>query len=140
MLIYFILFSEWLWADYMLYDYFKEQFLQRTTELGQEKLAYEKEVLRNVSESTLRRCKKQKADRGCEYFNKGEISFLDEIREQQTNKSVRRIVDNILNAVKTIKLNNPKIQKTINKLQLQIKEHFTIMQRTKIRMHNKSHI
>ena len=113
----------------MLYEYFKEQFLQKTAEFGHEKLAHEKKVLRNLSERTLRKCKKQNADEVCKYFEKGEIDFLEEVRENQTNKSVQIIVDKILNEVKELKLNEPKIQKTVKILHEQIKEFFTTIQR-----------
>ena len=115
----------------MLYDYFKVQFLQKTKIYGHKRLVYEKEVLRNVSENTLRNCLEKNGEKDCEYLVKDELSFIEEIRETQTNKSVQIILNKILKEVRTMKLNESKIQKTIKELQLQIYEYFTTMQRKK---------
>ena len=80
---------EWLWADYMLYNYFKDRFVTKLDKFGRQRLEYEKEVLRNLSESTLHRCKQKPVANFCQYFNKGEIEFLDELRENQRNKSLK---------------------------------------------------
>ena len=83
-------FLEWLWADYMLYNYFKDRFVRKLDELGRQRLEYEKEVLRNLSDITLNMCKQEpSADSFCQYFSKGEIKFLDELREIQRNKSLK---------------------------------------------------
>ena len=85
----FFYFLEWLWADYMLYNYFKDRFVRKLDELGRQRLEYEKEVLRNLSDGTLHRCKQEPVANFCQYFNKGEIKFLDELRENQRNKSLK---------------------------------------------------
>ena len=82
-------YSDWLWADYMLYDYFKERFLQKIESFGQQEMIYEKEMLRSVSEKVLNSCKKYNLDPVCEYIHKGEVNFLDVIRDAQTNKSLQ---------------------------------------------------
>ena len=47
---------EWLWADYMLYDYFKDHFLAKLDRFGKQRLENEKQVLRNVTDTTIKRC------------------------------------------------------------------------------------
>ena len=73
----------------MLYNYFKDRFVRKLDELGRQRLEYEKEVLRNLSDGTLHRCKQEPVANFCQYFNKGEIKFLDELRENQRNKSLK---------------------------------------------------
>ena len=80
---------EWLWADYLLYDYFKDRFMTKLDILGQQRLEDEKQVLRNVTEITFKRCNENYADNFCQYFRKGELNFLDELRNIQTNKSLK---------------------------------------------------
>ena len=80
---------EWLWADYMLYDYFKSRFKSKLEAFGQRRLELEKEILRNISDNTLLRCKQVPLEKYCEYFNKGELKFLDELRETQRNRSLQ---------------------------------------------------
>merc|ERR1712110_998878 len=109
----------------MLYDYFKTKFLQKVKEFGHEKLVYEKEEMRKASERTLKRCTKQNVEPDCEYLNKPEISFINEIRKRQHNKSLQIIFDRILNVgVKRMDLNRPKVQDTLSKLKTQIKRYF----------------
>ena len=80
---------EWLWADYLLYDYFKDRFMTKLDILGQQRLEDEKQVLRNVTGITFKRCNENYADNFCQYFRKGELNFLDELRNIQTNKSLK---------------------------------------------------
>ena len=80
---------EWLWADYMLYDYFKSRFLSKLEEFGQQRMELEKEFLRNVSDNTFMKCKQEPQEMYCEYFIKSEMEFLDEIRENQRARSLQ---------------------------------------------------
>ena len=73
----------------MLYDYFKDRFMKKLDILGQQRLEDEKQVLRNTTEITLKRCNRNPADNFCQYFKKGELKFLDELRVIQTNKSLK---------------------------------------------------
>jgi len=82
---------EWLWADYMLYDYFKDRFMTKLDIFGQQRLEYEKQVLRIVTDKKLKRCNHNLGDIDCQYFRKGELKFLDELRDVQTNKSLKLI-------------------------------------------------
>ena len=70
---------EWLWADYMLYDYFKDRFMTKLDIFGQQRLEYEKQVLRNLTDKKLKRCNQNLGDIDCQYFRKGELKFLDEL-------------------------------------------------------------
>ena len=81
--------SDWLWADYILYDYFKEKFMKKIEIFGTQKLKLEKQMLRNKSEETMKRCKENNLDKDCNYLRKGEKAFLDEVREKQTIKSLQ---------------------------------------------------
>ena len=58
---------------------------------GRQNLEYEKQVLRNVTDETLKRCNQNFGDMLCQYFRKGELKFLDELRDVQTNKSLKLI-------------------------------------------------
>ena len=80
---------EWLWADYMLYDYFKDRFMTKLDILGKQRLENEKQKLRTLTDTTIKRCNENTADNFCQYFRKGELKFLDELRDFQTNKSLK---------------------------------------------------
>ena len=80
---------EWLWADYMLYDYFKDRFMTKLDILGKQRLENEKQNLRTLTDTTIKRCNENTADNFCQYFRKGELKFLDELRDLQTNKSLK---------------------------------------------------
>ena len=73
----------------MLYDYFKDRFMKKLDTLGPQRLEDEKQVLRNITDITLKRCYQNSADNFCQYFRKGELKFLDELRDLQTNKSLK---------------------------------------------------
>ena len=73
----------------MLYDYFKDRFMKKLYTLGPQRLEDEKQVLRNITDITLKRCYQNSADNFCQYFRKGELKFLDELRDLQTNKSLK---------------------------------------------------
>ena len=81
--------TEWLWADYMLYDYFKDRFMTKLDRFGKQRLENEKQVLRTITDTTIKRCNENIADNFCQYFRKGELKFLDELRDLQTNKSLK---------------------------------------------------
>ena len=73
----------------MLYDYFKDRFMKKLDTLGPQRLEDEKQLLRNITDITLKRCNQNSADNFCLYFRKGELKFLDELRDLQTNKSLK---------------------------------------------------
>ena len=73
----------------MLYDYFKDRFLKKLDIFGKQRLENEKQVLRNITDTTIKICNENTADNFCQYFRKGELKFLDELRDFQTNKSLK---------------------------------------------------
>ena len=117
-----------------MYEYFKKQFLQKTESFGRDKLVYEKEVLRNVSEKTLmgceplckKHCGKEKlgvvqmktVNPICEYIYKKELTFLDEIRKTQKNKCLQILFGKVVNDVRRMKINDVKLNETIKQLQI----------------------
>ena len=56
---------------------------------GKQRLENEKQVLRTITDTTIKRCNENIADNFCQYFRKGELKFLDELRDLQTNKSLK---------------------------------------------------
>ena len=54
----------------------------------------------------------------CEYINKKELKFLDEIRENQKNKCLQILFDKIVNDTRRMELNDVKLNETIKKLQI----------------------
>ena len=86
------LISDWLWEDYYLYDYFKKKFLLRLEEFGRLRLEEEKRILRNFTSKIIRQCEERKPmsrPNICNYISKGEISFLEEVRNIQRKKSLQ---------------------------------------------------
>ena len=81
--------KSWLWADYILYDYFLEKFKKKKADFGQEKLMQEKTELRKTLNTTVNACNTNPADEFCSHLGKAEHPFLDEIRARQTLKSLK---------------------------------------------------
>lgn len=52
----------WLWPEYMVYDHFRERFVERVQALDQDRLQLEKRALRDLSEKTRRRCSIEQVD------------------------------------------------------------------------------
>ena len=63
--------------------------MKKLDTLGPQRLEDEKQLLRNITDITLKRCNQISADNFCQYFRKGELKFLDELRDLQTNKSMK---------------------------------------------------
>ena len=85
---------DWLWQDYILYDYYKTQFMDRVKAFGRQELDVEKEMLRKVSLQAMNECsnsRKTSSGYFCNYYKKGELNFLDEVREIQRNKSLEML-------------------------------------------------
>ena len=93
---------DWLWQDYILYDYYKTQFMDRVKAFGRPELDVEKEMLQKVSLQAMNECsisRKKSSGYFCNYYKKGELNFLDEVREIQRNKSLeilRSIKDTVV--------------------------------------------
>ena len=82
-------FLEWLWGDYMLYNHFKGEFLKKREAFGLERLKSERELLKNATEQTLKRCAGSKKDNFCQYLRLPEMKFLAKIKERQSEKSIQ---------------------------------------------------
>ena len=106
--------SEWLWADYLLYDHFKQKFIKERESYGLSQLNHEKEILKRATEHVKQRCieaqvdnnllpqkdrlygsnvmgyklKENSGDSSCPYYTMKEVSFLDEVRKIQEQKSM----------------------------------------------------
>ena len=119
-----------------MYDYFKEEFLQKIKEFGRQKLVYEKEALKNVTKTILGKCKQNNLENNvCKYLNKPELDFINEIRKTQSKKSLQKVFGKIENVHKRMKSiqetrKHPdiksitKMQETINNLQFLMKQYF----------------
>ena len=73
----------------MLYNHFKEEFLKKREAFGVERLKSEKELLKKVTEQTLKRCADNKKDDSCQYLSLPEMKFLAKIKERQSAKSIQ---------------------------------------------------
>ena len=108
--------QEWLWADYMLYDHFKEKFDQRMASYGRDRLDQEMRVLKSAIAIVRDNCiggqvpndnlsmedrlwgqnmmaykTKKDANSSCKYFTMRENSFLDELRVIQDRKAREKL-------------------------------------------------
>ena len=80
---------EWLWADYMLYDYFKTRFKSKLEAFGQQRMEEQKTILRDITDSTLVGCKEESFKNVCKYINKYENPFLKKLQQIQKQKSLK---------------------------------------------------
>merc|ERR1712083_199130 len=48
--------KDWLWQDYILYDHYKTQFMDRVKAFGRQELNVEKEMLQKVSLQAMNEC------------------------------------------------------------------------------------
>ena len=79
----------WLWADYILYDYFLKKFEKKKADFGHQKMIVEREKLRRAYNTKTDECKFDPSDKFCVNLGKGEQIFLDELRAIQTSKSLK---------------------------------------------------
>ena len=78
----------WLWADYILYDYFLKKFEWKKANFGHQKMLAERKKLRRTYNERTNKCKSNPSDRFCVHLRMGEFKFLDEIRARQTKKCI----------------------------------------------------
>ena len=75
---------EWLWADYLLYDHFKQKFSGIVQKYGRKRLDLEKEILRKEAHLEEIRCRaKQWKGDTCKFYKMHEVTFLDIFRKKQ---------------------------------------------------------
>ena len=69
--------------------------MDRVKVFGRQELDVEKEMLQKVSLQAMNECsssRKKSSGYFCDYYKKGELKFLDEVREIQRNKSLEILV------------------------------------------------
>ena len=113
-----ILISEWLWADYLVYDHFKKIFLKKIKEFGHQKLRQEKHVLSQEIDTVRKRCiqgqienkllakkdklyghdvmgfkLKENRDEDCPYYTMKATTFQNHVRGIQEKKSIEKMRD-----------------------------------------------
>ena len=79
----------WLWADYILHDYFLKKFEWKKANFGHQRMMVEKEKLRRTYNERKHECKSNPSDTFCVYLRMKGFKFLNEIRARQTSKSLR---------------------------------------------------
>ena len=111
-----------MWADYLLYDHFKQKFIKEKESYGLRQLDHEKEILRRATDRIKQRCiegavdnkrlpqkdrlygsdvmgyklKENSGDSSCPYYTMKEVNFLDDVRAIQEQKSIEKLKsDNI---------------------------------------------
>ena len=65
--------------------------MDRVQAFGRQELDVEKEILQKVALQAMNECsnsRKKSSGYFCNYYKKGELNFLDEVREIQRNKSL----------------------------------------------------
>ena len=83
---------EWLWQDYILYDYYKTKFAERVEAFGRARIDAEKGVLRQTLSDAIRQCHEPNDTRSdatnhfCNYYKKDELQMLFKLREVQEKK------------------------------------------------------
>ena len=76
--------------------------MDRVQAFGRQELDVEKEILQKVSLQAMNECsnsRKTSSGYFCNYYKKGELNFLDDVREIQRNKSLeilRSIKDTVV--------------------------------------------
>ena len=108
--------SEWLWADYLLYEHFKNKFLKKREAFGLQNLENDKRILKEAIDRVEDRCIKGKVEnnvlpkkdrifghnvmgyevkmssgKDCPYYTMGESHFVDIVRSIQRNKSNEKL-------------------------------------------------
>ena len=87
---------DWLWQDYILYDYYKIKFLKRLEDFGQENMEAEKFNLRNAFKRSMSQClqpgtaeKSKSIAHFCAYYDTPEFQMIDEVRDLQRKESLK---------------------------------------------------
>ena len=107
---------EWLWADNLLYEYFKKKFLSQRKAFGLQKLKHEHQILEQASNKVKDRCieaqvenkylakndrlyghdvmgykVRQNSGKDCPYYTMTEGNFVDYVRSIQRKKSIAKM-------------------------------------------------
>ena len=73
----------------MIYNHFKREFLKKREAFGLARLKSEKELLKNITDQTLKKCDDSKKHDICQYLRLPEMKFLAKIKERQSAKSIQ---------------------------------------------------
>ena len=89
------MFLDWLWQDYVLYDYYKIKFLKRIKAFGRKNMDAAKQNIRSTLHRAINQCHhpenatmSESLRHFCAYYNKGEYQMIDEVRDMQRKKSL----------------------------------------------------
>ena len=83
---------EWLWQDYILYNYYKKKLEERVEAFGRARIEAEKKILRRALSDALIRCHKpddievDAIKHFCKYYKKDELEILVEMKDAQEGK------------------------------------------------------
>ena len=90
---------DWLWQDYVLYDYYKHKLLRKIEDFGRNNMDAEKQKLRNTLYRAIRHCHQpanttisRSLRHFCAYYQKDEYQMVDEVRDIQRKKSLELIL------------------------------------------------
>ena len=90
---------DWLWQDFILYDYYKMKLLKRIEAFGRKNMDAEKQKLRNTLHRAVSQCHQTKyttmsisARHFCTYHEKDEYQMVDEVRDIQRKKCLEIIL------------------------------------------------
>ena len=90
---------EWLWQDYILYDYYKNKFLKRIEAFGWTNVNAGRQNLRNTLYRAISQCHQpanitlsRSFRHFCAYYQKDEYQMVDEVRDIQRKKSLELIL------------------------------------------------
>ena len=83
---------DWLWQDYILYDYYKNKLKERVEAFGRVRIETEKKILRRTLSDALIGCHKpddivvDAVKHFCKYYKKDELEIIVELRDAQEGK------------------------------------------------------
>jgi len=91
--------KKWMWADYMLYDHFKEKFDQEIIAFGSDKMEHELEILRHSNQELKPEDRLHghgvlgytinSENKDCVFMAMKEVKFLNILRTLQTERAAK---------------------------------------------------
>ena len=85
-------FSEWLWADYQLYNHFKRKFLKIAKNYGIDRIDYENEILKKETHSEKIHCQSKTPQKSCKYYWMPEGQLLNVAGKRQAEERVHKLI------------------------------------------------
>ena len=86
---------DWLWQDYILYEYYKAKLVKRVEAFGRERVETEKVLLRRTLSRAISECHKphdtapNATSHFCNYYKKDELQMLVEVRDAQQKRCMK---------------------------------------------------